>query len=149
MRKSFRINDIFETPDQVQLRFLACDIDGTSYEVAIDDITVETFTAMTVSSVPDGPVLPRTQLSQNAPNPFNPATTIKMQLSSPAHTRLELFDISGRLVRTLLDEPMAAGAHQIRWNGLDNQGREVASGLYFYRLKAGAFEQSRRMTLVR
>jgi len=133
----------------VQLRFVACNFGGNLVEAGIDDITIETFTPMTLSNVTDDRVLPRTQLEQNAPNPFNPTTTIRMRLSSPAHAHLELFDVSGRLIRTLVDRPMTAGIHQIRWNGLDNQGREVASGVYFYRLKAGVFEQSRRMIVLR
>ncbi len=150
-RRAFRINDIYGTPNQVQLRFVACDELNILVEAAIDDFSIETFTpAVIVSGVSDDvPVQPRTRLEQNAPNPFNPATTIKMQLSSPTHTRLELFDMSGRLVRTLVNDQMEAGTHYVRWNGMDNQDKAVASGVYFYRLKAGVFEQSRRMTLLR
>jgi hypothetical protein len=89
------------------------------------------------------------ELRQNEPNPFNPITTIKFTLSNPSSTRLQIFDASGRLVRTLLDQQMTSGVHGVPWNGLDDAGRPVGAGTYFYRLKAGAFEQSRRMTILK
>jgi len=83
------------------------------------------------------------------PNPFNPKTTIVYSLAQPNRVRLEIFDLRGRRVRVLLDEPTAAGLHQIDWLGRDDQGRTMASGVYFYRLVAGNFQQTKRMTLLK
>ena len=60
-----------------------------------------------------------------------------------------IFDAAGRQVRTLFQGPMQSGSHSLVWNGLDDNGTAVGAGVYFYRLNAGAFEQSRRMTIVK
>jgi uncharacterized repeat protein (TIGR01451 family) len=97
-----------------------------------------------------GPItVRRTTLHPNQPNPFNPVTTIQFELSTAGATRLEIFDVAGRRVRTLVDEPLPEGPHAVVWNGRDDGGRAVASGQYFYRLDAGAFHQTRRMTLLK
>ncbi len=85
----------------------------------------------------------------NYPNPFNPMTNIAFDLPTPAHVTVTIFDASGRLVRTLVNEAMTAGAHEVLWNGQDGTGRAVASGVYFSRVQAGEFDATRRMTLVR
>ncbi|MEJ2722611.1 MAG: FlgD immunoglobulin-like domain containing protein, partial [bacterium] len=76
-------------------------------------------------------------LRQNHPNPFNPTTSIEFSLDRGGHVSLQIFDISGRLVRTVADESMGAGNHTKEWNGRNNSGEPVASGIYFYRLTAG------------
>ncbi len=136
--------------NNMRIRFKACDgTQGGIVEAAIDDFTIETFAAATAGA-DDTALLPRRPvLEQNEPNPFNPVTSIRFTLSNPAPTRIEIFDANGRLVRVLADEPMTAGVHSILWNGLDDAGRSCGSGVYFYRLKAGAFEQSRRMTILK
>jgi hypothetical protein len=72
------------------------------------------------------------------PNPFNPATTIRFKLNAPALVTLQIFDLRGALVKTLVERELDAGVHEQRWNGRDNFGRAVASGMYFYRLRIGA-----------
>ena len=69
-----------------------------------------------------------------APNPFNPATTLRFALPVGGHTQLKLFDVQGRLVRTVIDGHLAAGSHEARWDGRDQHGRRVASGTYYARL---------------
>jgi len=76
-------------------------------------------------------------LSQNYPNPFNPTTNIRFGISDLGLVELKIYDINGRLVRTLLNETKAPGSYEIQWDGKDHDGNEVASGAYFYRLKAG------------
>ena len=88
-------------------------------------------------------------LYQNYPNPFNPATTITFDLPKDVRVRLEIFDVAGRLICTLIDEPKEAGSHQVVWNGQDDTGNTVASGLYIYRLQAGDFVQSRKMLFMK
>ncbi|UCF04174.1 MAG: T9SS type A sorting domain-containing protein, partial [bacterium] len=90
-----------------------------------------------------------TYLDQNFPNPFNPATTILFGLKEPAVVSLRVYDVSGRLVRTLVSGERAAGVYKEKWNGLDNKGRAVTSGIYFYRLHAGTFLKTKKMVLSR
>ncbi len=97
----------------------------------------------TVQSVP-------ATLDQNFPNPFNPVTTISFRLAAPGPVRLKVYDVSGRLVRTLIDEDKAtAGDHKTVWNGLDHSGRAAAAGVYFYNLETAGYSRTRRMTMVK
>lgn len=90
------------------------------------------------------------RLHPASPNPFNPLTTISYELASAESVSLRVFDLSGRLVRVLVSgENLAEGRHEIIWNGRDDAGRQVVSGIYFYRLEAGTFIETRRMTLVK
>lgn len=84
-----------------------------------------------------------------APNPFNPQTKIRFELSRGARVRLAIFDVNGSRVRTLLDAPRPAGHYEIGWDGRDEQGRSVATGMYFCRLEAGGASQARKLTLLR
>ena len=88
-------------------------------------------------------------LDQNHPNPFNPSTTISFSLSTPSHVSLRIYDASGRYIRTLIDEPCDAGRHEERWDGRDESGRELSSGIYFCRIEAGALSETRKMVLLR
>jgi hypothetical protein len=88
-------------------------------------------------------------LDQNFPNPFNPRTTVSFALPADAPVSLRIFDASGRLVRVLVSETLPAGTHERVWNGADASGRAVASGVYFCRLDAGSFSQTRKMILLR
>jgi hypothetical protein len=87
-------------------------------------------------------------LHQNVPNPVNPTTTIAFDLAQPGPVQLRVFDVAGRLVRTLVTGRRAAGPHAVTWNGLDDRGARVASGLYFYALHAGGEVVTRRMVLL-
>lgn len=95
------------------------------------------------------PVLYKTQLDQCRPNPFNPSTSISYRLAQSGPVTLRVFDISGRLVDTLFEGTLEAGAHHAQWNGQSASGRDVASGVYFVRLEAPGFRQVRELTLVR
>ena len=89
-------------------------------------------------------------LFQNRPNPFNPATVIPFTLASPGRVEIRVFDVAGRLVRTLVDAALPAGDHVARWNGDTNHGARAASGVYFYRIVyAGGEVSSRKMTILR
>ncbi len=84
-------------------------------------------------------------LSQNYPNPFNPTTMIEFDLRSSMHVNLQIFNILGQHVTTLIDAPLEPGRHQVIWDGCDYKGNDAASGLYFYRIQAGSNSQTRKM----
>jgi hypothetical protein len=86
-------------------------------------------------------------LRGNYPNPFNPSTTIAFELPRAMDVRLSVYDIRGRLVRSLLDESLAAGANEVLWDGNNNSGGPVASGMYLYRLETPEGARTGRMTL--
>lgn len=88
-------------------------------------------------------------LDQNVPNPFNPRTVIRYRLAGEAPVLLTIYDVRGRLVRRLVSERQPAGVYEITWTGRDEGGKETASGVYFYRLEAGANTFSRKMVLLR
>jgi len=88
-------------------------------------------------------------LEQNSPNPFNPTTTIRFQLSAAAHTTLEIYNSKGQRVKTLLSAELAGGAHSAVWNGKDAANKEVGSGVYFYRLQTKDFDQTNKMLLIK
>jgi hypothetical protein len=92
----------------------------------------------------------KTALLGNAPNPFNPQTTISFELERTGVTQLDIFDVSGRLVQTLVaGETYAAGRYDLQWNGRDTHGQAVAAGVYFYHLKVEGFQQTGRMALIK
>jgi len=92
----------------------------------------------------------RDGLEQNVPNPFNPTTIISFGLRERVRVRLRIYDVRGALVRTLLDEERGPGpAHEVVWDGRDNAGRQVSSGVYFYRMATPGFTQTRKMVLLK
>lgn len=89
-------------------------------------------------------------LAQNSPNPFSSsATRIRYAVPQASSVKLHVFDVQGRLVRTLVSGPVEAGAHTVTWNGRNDQEREVSAGVYFYRLEAGEKSATRKMILLR
>ena len=88
-------------------------------------------------------------LDANYPNPFNPSTTIGYQLPMAAQVRLEIYDLMGQRVKTLVQDVEPAGYHRMMWDSLDDAGRPVAAGVYFYRLQAGEFTQARKLLLLK
>lgn len=96
-----------------------------------------------------GPAAPlRTSLAQNAPNPFRSPTRIAFAVAHPSHVSLRVYDLAGRVVRTLLDGEMPAGEQHVAWDGTDGGGRRVAPGMYLYRLRAGDFTDTMRMVML-
>ncbi len=91
----------------------------------------------------------RFDLQQNYPNPFNPKTNIEYQLPEEVRISVKIYNIMGQEVRTLVDEVKKAGYHSIVWNGLDNSGVAVSSGIYYYRMVTGAYVETKKMVLLR
>jgi subtilisin family serine protease len=85
----------------------------------------------------------------NCPNPFNPTTSITLYLPSREHLWVRIYDVHGRLARTLLDQVVEPGRRSLEWDGLDNRGVPVASGVYFLRVNSASFEDTKKMVLVR
>lgn len=89
------------------------------------------------------------RLAQNHPNPFNPITNIKFSVAKDAHVDLAVYDLSGRRIATLVNETRAQGEHSVTWNGTDDAGGTVPSGMYFYKFVSNGETSSRKMTLVK
>lgn len=89
------------------------------------------------------------QLAQNYPNPFNPTTTIEFNLPTTEYVTLEVFNINGQKVKTLVNDIMSAGTHAIEWDATSESGNKVASGVYLYKLSAGDFTETKKMTLMK
>jgi hypothetical protein len=97
--------------------------------------------AVTTKAAPKG-----FRLSQNYPNPFNPGTQFDYEIQEPARVKITVFDLLGKEIVTLVNEPRPAGIYSVQWNGSDAAGRQAASGIYFYRIQAGDRTDIRKMT---
>jgi hypothetical protein len=89
------------------------------------------------------------ELQQNYPNPFNPTTKIKYGLPTKSHMTLKVYNLLGQEINTLVDQVVPAGTHETQWDGKDKTGVEVATGIYFYKLVAGDFVETKKMMLVK
>ena len=89
-----------------------------------------------------------TQLAQNYPNPFNPETTIHFDLATETSVTLRVYDMTGQVVRTLVQGSLAPGNYTQLWDGRNEAGSKVGSGVYFYQLQAGSFSSKKKMTLL-
>lgn len=88
-------------------------------------------------------------LSQNVPNPFNPSTVVAYALPKDARVNLSVYNVLGQHVKTLVDDMQRAGRQSVTWDGTDNNGSTVASGVYFYKLRAGDFTDTKKMLLLK
>jgi hypothetical protein len=116
------------------LMYTSMDIDFSEVPLNVDD---------QVAVVPEG------MLKQNYPNPFNPTTTINYNLPTSMEVTLEIYNVRGQLVKTLVDEVRPAGDNFVVWNGNDNSNRSVGSGVYFYKLTTDSNIETRKMLLVK
>ncbi len=98
----------------------------------------------------DTPVAPdQTSLDQNFPNPFQRSTRIGYQLQRRDNVSLTIYNLLGQEIQTLVQSTQNPGQYEVVWDGLDNAGQQVSSGMYIYRLKSGSFSASGKMALVR
>jgi hypothetical protein len=116
--------------------------------ISVSQTTTLNFTLSPVANIDEVQVL-ATALNGNYPNPFNPETTISYDVKNPAPVKIEIFNTKGQLIRTLVNETKSKGQYRIIWNGKDNNGNPVASGVYQYRMRAGDYKSSRRMMLMK
>jgi len=159
---------IYVTEDSSLFRTLATDITDTSlvftgdlsktyrfFSIAKDNVgnsePMKTKEELIVTLIPEPPEeLPREFiLYQSYPNPFNPVANIKYALPKPAKTKIAIYNLMGQQVRVLIDSDQPAGYHTIQWDGTNDGGNKVATGQYFYRMKAGDFVKVRKMMLIR
>jgi hypothetical protein len=97
----------------------------------------------------DGTGDPVTRLYQNHPNPFNPRTAIRFSLAADSPVKLVIFDVNGRRVRMLVDRSLKAGTHEVIWDGSDDAGHTVASGLFWSQLQAGSYTSNKKMVVLK
>ncbi len=148
VERSFVLDTFVPMTSTVQLRFVASDYGaGSLVEAAVDDFLLTGLRVPLAAPVVE--VLRTNGLDPCRPNPFNPRTTITYRVAEDGPATLRIYDVAGRLVRSLVDGPVTAGEHTIAWDGRNGGGQAVASGIYFMRLEAGDFMQVRQMTLVR
>ncbi len=103
-----------------------------------------------ISGVGDGDELPKVySLSQNYPNPFNPTTMIKYTLPKASFVEIVIYDVLGQEVKTLVNEVQEAGYKNVEWNGMDNGGNVISSGIYFYRMKADNFIEVKKLMVIK
>jgi len=127
----------------------------TSGWIAVDnaDFMMRAFGVNTTSILSDDPDAKKTpsdfMLLGNYPNPFNPSTEIRFLTSVPGYAVLEIFDLAGRKVRTIFDGNIKAGENIVSWDGFNDWGNPVSSGIYFYRLRSETGSQIRKMTLIK
>jgi len=105
---------------------------------------------VTVTTVTEGSGIPTEYaLRQNSPNPFNPSTLIRYQLPEAAHVTIHIYSTLGMLVANLVDGEQEAGYHSVVWDGKDNTGKTVSSGIYLYKMEAGKFSSVKKMMLLK
>ena len=135
--KLILIINVFNAPYNAsyELPFIVKNNQGNQWDYSLPVKVISSITAYDV-------------LYENYPNPFNPSTTIKYGLKENRHTKLVIYNSLGQKVRTLIDQPQTAGMHVVHWDGENDSGLSVSSGLYIYRLISGQFVQTRRMMLL-
>jgi hypothetical protein len=121
---------------------------GVSYRYRVD-ATDESGTRNLFTTSAIAASVPKLELAQNFPNPFNPTTVIGYSIPARAHVVLDVFDASGRRVTRLVDEVQSAGPHVREWSGVNDAGMGVSSGVYFYKLVIGKESITRKMVLLR
>jgi len=146
---------LFSIEDQGELKVIST-LDYDTYATAINTDGDEIRIPMSFGSaeVRNESAIPTDfRLAQNYPNPFNPTTTIDYNVASTGFVSLKVYDVMGRLVKTLVDNQWTVAGqtsgYSVMWNGLDNSGQKVSAGLYIYRLQSGSMSTSNKMILLK
>ena len=145
-RSRFLLEQFVEPTSEIQLRFVAIDRSpGSLVEVGVDDFAIYSFVPTGTEPNPNTQTPTIFALHQNYPNPFNGRTEISFDLPEQSDVEIQIYDIAGRLVRGYEISGLPAGAHSVVWDGRENSGGNVASGIYLYKLQAGDFTNARKM----
>lgn len=122
------------------------DAEAGAFDIFLTDLVLR---EGTTTSSAHAPPARQVRMKQIHPNPFHAATTLSYELDRPTHLTLEIYDVLGRRIRTLVDASQAAGSHEVVWDGRDAAGEALASGTYVARLRVGNVVQSHHLTLIR
>jgi len=123
--------------DKIKINYIDSNALYPYYDVVLDQGAIENIIPPTFS------------LNQNYPNPFNPSTTISYQIPQTGSIRIDIFNIKGQKIRTLINELKHPGKHSVVWNGTDQSGRQVASGIYYYRIVTDHNSSTKKMLLLK
>ena len=140
--------------------FNVSELAGSTARFAIQCVSTDAFMLMIddfrIDSTDDGvdnenvEIIPQMNvLNQNYPNPFNPETSISFDIKEAGKVSLDIYNVKGQKVKTLLNDHREAGTHNIVWNGTDDNNRSVSSGIYFYKMKNGKFSSTKKMILMK
>jgi hypothetical protein len=146
---------IENSTEDVGLQYLFNEIYDVTANELVNGLAIKfTTTHPTVVSVEDDEeidlqVPTAYSLEQNYPNPFNPSTRIRYSIPEAAFVKLSIYDINGILVRTLVEGNQTAGSYNAVWDGENSSGFKVGSGVYFYRIQANSFVQTKKMILLK
>ncbi|MBN2829287.1 MAG: choice-of-anchor J domain-containing protein [Candidatus Cloacimonetes bacterium] len=138
--------DLGDYEDQTVRVGIHCVSEGT-LAFLIDNIGI--YSAGGVGNDEQNDVQSVNRLISNYPNPFNPETTIAYEIKNNGHVSMDIYNILGKKVRTLINEEVTAGQHNVVWNGTDDNGKNVSSGVYFYKLTSGDFSATNKMILMK
>ena len=146
----YDISSVADGQAAVNLRWTMGTTDGSWLYSGwnLDNVEIWAFNE-DLTAAGDAPAPARTALLPNVPNPFNPVTEIRYELAEAGQVSLEIYDVSGRRVATLLAAGRQAGGHSVQWNGTSDAGEPVSSGIYFARLSTGSETFSRKITLLK
>ena len=142
-----------EIPDRFSIKFLIADTSGLipahigSYFL-LDEVQLTGDAATDVSNI-DSNIPSKFHVYQNYPNPFNPTTTIKYSIPEANDIIINIYDINGTLINTLLNKKQSAGTYEVTWNGKNNSHISVSSGIYLYRITSGNYSKSFKMILLK
>ncbi|MDY6914825.1 MAG: C25 family cysteine peptidase [Candidatus Cloacimonadota bacterium] len=140
--------------DEITVNFDTAEMEPGTYncEILISTNTSDTIVPVTLNLVQTSnqPNLPMiTKLEENYPNPFNPETTINFSIKEAGHVKLEIYNIKGQKIKTLVNSNLEANSYNLVWNGRDDNNQQVSSGVYFYRMNTPTYTSTRKMILMK
>ncbi len=127
---------------------IRCQSEGTM-ALYIDDVSIHSDGGYLVGNDDNSVPALSTRLEGNYPNPFNPSTTIHYSLKEAGPVRIEIFNLRGQMIRSLVNESKASGSHKVMWDGKDKRGNTMSSGIYFFRMEAGKHSETRKMIMMK